>query len=92
MLFYWEYAKTHFIIYSFDKNFRHAIIAPSNAQYICEPHWEKYRFVMTILDPTGNYFHIDNKRIVLITIKQVITSAQIRYNFFYERANKLYDF
>ena len=37
---------------------------------------EKYRFVMTILDPTENYFHIDNKRISLITIKQVITSER----------------
>ena len=39
-------------------------------------HWEKYRFVMTILDPTENYFHIDNKRILLITIKQIITSER----------------
>ena len=39
---------------------------------------------MTILDPTENYFHIDNKLILLITIKQVITSVQIRYNLFYE--------
>ena len=31
------------------------------------------------------------KRNLLITIKQVITSVQIRYNMFYERANKLYD-
>ena len=43
------------------------------------------------LDPTENYFHIDNKRILLLTIKQVITSVQIRYNLFYECANKLYD-
>ena len=47
---------------------------------------------MTILDPTENYFYIDYKRILLITIKQVITSVQIRYNLFYERANKLYDY
>ena len=39
-------------------------------------HWEKYWFVMTILDPTENYFHIENKRILLITIKQVITSER----------------
>ena len=39
-------------------------------------HWEKYQFVMTILDPTENYFHIDNKRILLITTKQVITSER----------------
>ena len=56
-----------------------------------ELHWEKYRIVMTILDPMENYFHIDSKRILLITIKQVITSVQIRYNLFYECANKLYD-
>ena len=37
-------------------------------------HWEKYRFV--ILDPTENYFHIDNKRILFITIKQVNTSER----------------
>ena len=55
------------------------------------PHWEKYRIVMTILDPTETYFHIDNKRVILITIKQVITSVQIRYNLFYGCANKLYD-
>ena len=54
-------------------------------------HWEKYRFVMTILDPTENYFHIDNKRTLLITIKQVITSVQFCYNLFYVCANKLYD-
>ena len=46
---------------------------------------------MMILDPTENYFHIDNKRTLLITIKQVITSVQIRFNLFYEYANKLYD-
>ena len=45
---------------------------------------------MTNLDLTENYFHIDNKRILLITIKQIITSVQIRYNLFYERANKLH--
>ena len=37
---------------------------------------------MTILDPTENYLHIDNKRILSITIKQVIASVQIRYNLF----------
>ena len=41
--------------------------------------------------PNRNYFHIDNKRILLITIEQVIFSVQIRYNLFYERANKLHD-
>ena len=46
---------------------------------------------MTILEPTENYFHIDNKRILLMMIKQVIASVQIRYNLFYECANKLYD-
>ena len=45
-----------------------------------------------LVHPTENYFHIDNKRILLITIEQVITSVQIRYNLFYERANKLYDY
>ena len=35
--------------------------------------------------------HIENERIVLITIKKVITRVQIRYNLFYKRANKLYD-
>ena len=54
-------------------------------------HWEKYRFVITILDPMENYFHIDNKRILLVPIKQVITSVQIRYNLFYDCASKLYD-
>ena len=54
-------------------------------------HREKYQFVTTILDPTENYLHIDNKRILLITIKQVVTSVQIHYNLFYEYANKLYD-
>ena len=34
------------------------------------------------LDPTENYFPIDNKRILSITIKKVITSVQIRYNLF----------
>ena len=58
---------------------------------VIKVHWEKYRFVMKILDPTEDYFHIDNKRILLITIKQIITSVQIRYNMFYECANKLYD-
>ena len=38
--------------------------------------WWRYQ------DPTENYFHIDNKRILLITIKQVITNVQIRYNLF----------
>ena len=46
---------------------------------------------MTILAPTENYFLIDNERILSITIKQVIASVQIRYNLFYECANKLYD-
>ena len=46
---------------------------------------------MTILYQTENYFRIDNKRILLITIKQVITILQIRYNLFYECAHKLYD-
>ena len=46
---------------------------------------------MTILDPTENYFHIYNKRSLLVTVKQVIASVQIRYYLFYERANKLYD-
>ena len=46
-------------------------------KYLYNPlHWEKYRFVMTILDPTENDFHIDNKRILLITIKQIITSER----------------
>ena len=48
-------------------------------------------FVMTISGPNGKYFPIDNKRILLITIKQIITSVQIRYNLFYGCANKLYD-
>ena len=38
-----------------------------------------------------NYFYIDNKRILLKTIKQVIASVHIRYNLFYECANELYD-
>ena len=47
---------------------------------------------MTILEPTENYFHIDNERILLITIKQAITIVQIRYNLFYDRANKINDY
>ena len=33
----------------------------------------KYMFVMTISGSSGKYFTIDNKRILLITIKQIIT-------------------
>ena len=39
-------------------------------------HWEKYMFVMTISGPNGKYFPIDNKRILLIKMKQIITSEQ----------------